>query len=224
MLLEFDSTAWLVSLCILAVILVVLRRRGRYYLFFFSIFWIYLSVLVSVVLFPVPLGMDGGYRLKSIWAQIDFMFKYSGLNLVPFYFGNCWDLPRACAYGIYENILMTIPFGFGINFIARLRQRDIAWLVLALGLLIETSQFVLDLALGGVFRSVDANDVLFNGLGVCLGYGLFLGFAWLFLSITRRFELRQAGLLAYLQAVSSPVEAVGTNRLLRASVEKELKR
>jgi len=217
MLIEFNAIAWLVGLAILVVLLIALRRRGMFYLFFFSIFWVYLLVLVSVTVFPIPLGMDGGFRSGTIWSQIVSMFKFSGLNLIPLYFGNCWDLPRACATGIYENILMTVPFGFGINFIAHLRKRDFIWLALALGLLIETTQFALDLILGGVYRTVDVNDVLFNALGVWIGVGLFFGFARLFMAITRRFEIRHAGLSAYLQTVASQAGFVGTARSMPAS-------
>ena len=210
MLIEFNANAWLAGLAILVVLLIALRRRGMFYLFFFSIFWVYLLVLVSVTVFPIPLGMDGGFRSGTIWSQIVSMFKFSGLNLIPLYFGNCWDLPRACATGIYENILMTVPFGFGINFIARLRKRDFIWLALAVGLVIETAQFTLDVILGGVYRSVDVNDVLFNGLGVWIGVGLFFGFARLFMAITERFEIRHTGLLAYIQTVASQACFVGT--------------
>ncbi len=219
MLIEFDAAAWLIGLATLVIPLIALRRRGGFYLFFFSIFWVYLLVLVSVTVFPIPVGMEGGYRYPSIWAQIDSMFHYSGLNLVPLYFNNCWDLPRACAIGIYENILMTVPFGFGINFIARLRSRDFVWLALALGLLIETAQFALDLIFGGVYRSVDANDVLFNGLGVWLGYGLFLVFAWLFLLITRRFKPAQTGLPGFILNVCRAGLA-GTGRPAELSIQK----
>ena len=222
MLIEFNAIAWLVGLAILVVLLIALRRRGMFYLFFFSIFWVYLLVLVSVTVFPIPLGMDGGFRSGTIWSQIVSMFKFSGLNLIPLYFGNCWDLPRACATGIYENILMTVPFGFGINFIARLRKRDFIWLALAVGLVIEATQFALDVILGGVYRSVDVNDVLFNGLGMWIGVGLFLGFAWLFMAITQRFELRHTGLLAYIQIVASQAGFVGTARPMRASSTIEL--
>jgi glycopeptide antibiotics resistance protein len=200
--LEFDGLTWLIGMAILAVLLIVMRRRGIFYFFFFSVFWVYLLVLVSVTVFPIPLGMDGGFRSGTIWSQIVSMFKYSGLNLIPLYFDNCWDLPRACATGIYENILMAVPFGFGINFIARLRKRDFIWLALVVGLVIEATQFALDVILGGVYRSVDVNDVLFNGLGVWLGYGLFRGFAWLFLATTKRFGIVHTGLLEYIQSVA----------------------
>ena len=184
-----------------SIVLVFLRRRGVFYLFFFSVFWVYLLALVSVTVFPFPVRMDGGFRFKTIWEQIGHMVRFNSLNLVPLYFNNCWDIPRACAIGIQENILMTVPFGFGINFIARLRPRQLIWLAPGLGLLIESTQFALDLILGGAYRSVDANDVLFNGLGVWIGYGLFLVFAWLFLLIARHIRLSQIGFLAYIQNV-----------------------
>ena len=203
MLIEFDVIAWLIGRAILVVPLIALRRRGGYYLFFFSVFWVYLLVLVSVTVFPIPVGMDGGFRFESIWQQIGHMVRVNTLNLVPLYFNNCWDLPRACAAGIYENILMTVPFGFGINFIARFRTRDFFWLAFGLGLVTEGTQFALDLILGGAYRSVDANDVLFNGLGVWIGYGLFLVFSWLFMIITQRFEIKYTGLLAYIHSATS---------------------
>jgi glycopeptide antibiotics resistance protein len=220
--LEFNGFTWLIGMAILTVLLFVLRRRGIFYLLFFSIFWVYLLVLVSVTVFPIPLGMGGGFKFETIWAQIVSMFKFSGLNLIPLYFGNCWDLPRACAIGIYENILMTVPFGFGINFIARLRKRDFIWLAFAVGLVIEATQFALDLLLGGVYRTVDVNDVLFNALGVWIGSGLFFGFARLFMAITVRFEIRHTGLLAYLQTVASQAGFAGIARPRRVSTTIEL--
>jgi len=199
MLIEFNGWAWLIGMVILIVPLTQLRRRGGYYLFFFSVFWAYLLMLVSVTVFPMPVGMDAGFKFESIWQQIGHMVRFNSLNLVPLYFNNCWDLPRACAIGIQENILMTVPFGFGINFIARFRSRDFFWLAFGLGLLIESTQFVFDLILGGAYRSVDANDVLFNGLGVWIGYGLFLVFAWIFMFIARHIRLSHIGLLAFIQ-------------------------
>ena len=220
MLIEFDAIAWLVGMAILVVPLIALRSRGGFYLFFFSVFWVYLLVLVSVTVFPIPVGMDGGFRFETVWQQIGHMYKYSGLNLIPLYFGNCWDLPRACAIGIQENILMTVPFGFGINFIARLKARDFFWVAFGLGLLIETVQFALDLILGGAYRSVDINDVLFNGLGVWIGYGLFLVFAWLYLFIAQYIRFSRIGLLAFIRDACRAGLA-GTAGSSEASLKKE---
>jgi glycopeptide antibiotics resistance protein len=204
--LEFGRSAWLAGMGILAVLLILLRRRGGYFLFFLSLFWVYILELVSVTIFPIPLGPDVGNKFDNVWKLIAFMLRGNALNLVPLYFGNCWDLPRACATGIYENILMTVPFGFGINFLVRLKNRDFLWLALLVGLIIESVQFMLDIGLGGAFRSVDINDVLFNGLGVWLGYGLFRSFAGLYLAISKGSKNRAGGLSDYIQAVAKQTE------------------
>ena len=202
--LEFDIFEWLVGVLILCGILPIvwwrLRQRSLSYLFFFSLFWMYLLSLVSVTVFPIPL--DGGYRFDNIGQLIIQMQRVHALNLFPLYFGTCWDLPRPCAIGIYQNILMTMPFGFGINLIARLKWKDFLWLAVTVGPVIEITQFLLDLAIGGTYRTVDANDVLFNAVGVLVGYGLFRVFTWLYLAITHRFGINHRGVLAYIYNVA----------------------
>ena len=64
--------------------------------------------------------------------------------------------------------------------------------------------------------------MLFNGLEVWIGVGLFFGFAWLFMAITECFEIRHMGLLAYIQAVTNQASFVGTARSIRASSTIEL--
>lgn len=207
--LDFEILAWLIGFLILVLLLPILWRQKRSpsYLFFFSVFWMYLLALISVAFFPIPLDTgDAGYRFNNVWDQIAHMQKYNGINLIPLYFGACWELPRPCAIGIYENILMTVPFGFGINFITSLKPRHFPWLAVSLGIVIETAQFALDLTTGGGYRTVDANDVLFNAIGVLLGYGIFRIFAWLYLTMTRHFGINHTGLLAYIHDVANQAQ------------------
>ena len=207
--LEFGIVEWLIGIAVLIILLPILWRQKRsfLYLFFFSAFWVYLLILVSVTIFPIPLDVgDTGYRFDNIWQQITFMQKMHVMNLMPLYFGTCWELPRPCAIGIYQNILMTVPFGFGISFIARLKPRNFPWLAVVLGLVIETTQFALDLAIGGGYRTVDANDVLFNAIGVLLGYGVFRVFVWVYLAIIHRFGFNHRGLLVYIHDVANQAQ------------------
>lgn len=201
--LYFTPFPLLAGLATLAVLLSILwyQKHSLAYLFFLSVFWLYLLILISVTLFPIPL--DGGYRFDNIREQITFMQRTQGINLIPLYFGTCWELPRPCAIGIYQNILMTVPFGFGVSFIARLKTRGFLWLAITVGFVIETAQFALDLAMGGAYRTVDANDVLFNALGVLLGYGIFRVFAGFYLSTTQRFGIKHSGLFEYIYNVTS---------------------
>jgi len=196
---EFDGTAWLIGLVLLLFLLALLRKHGVWFLLFFSIFWVYLLVLVGVTLFPMPLMAD--VQRVGVWVQIATGWRFSGLNLVPLYFGNCWELPRLCAIGIWENILMTVPWGFGINFLVRLRPRDFLWLALVPGVVIELSQLLMGVWLGMSYRTVDVNDVLFNTLGVWLGVAAFSIFARLTLALARCITIKQSGVLAYMLSV-----------------------
>ncbi len=101
------------------------------------------------------------------------------------------------------NILLTIPFGFGIRFVLPVRTRQIRWIAPAVGLAAEGTQLVISLLIGYVYRQIDTKDVLMNALGVVIGYALFLAFAWLYLSVTRHFRIRRAGLTAYVHDVAT---------------------
>lgn len=206
--LYFTPFPLLAGFATLAVLLSILwyRKRSLSHLFFFSAFWVYLLILISVTIFPIPL--DGGYGFDNIGEQITFMQRVKAINLIPLYFGTCWELPRPCVIGIYQNILMTVPFGFGVSFIARLKTRGFLWLAITVGLVIEAAQFALDLAISGAYRTVDANDVLFNALGVLLGYGVFRVFSWLYLVITQYFKITDRGLLSYIHDVACQAQAV----------------
>lgn len=191
----FDSISidiWPVGIVALVAILAFLFRRKQRlaYLLFFSVFWIYILFVLKETLFPIQVA--GGY--VEAMRQVPFL---SHVNLVPLYFGR-FGLSSGILVGIAKNILLTVPCGFGINFISRLRARDFLWLAVAVGLGIETVQLVISLLLRYPYRVIDINDALFNTIGVWVGYGLFRVFAWLYLALARRFEIEYFGLAAYL--------------------------
>ncbi len=197
MLIEFSPFGWLVGLCLLGVVLVLCRQRGIYYLLFLSGFWLYMLVLVGAVFFPIWLPAAGD-PYPGLAALVRQMFFSHTINLVPLYFGNCWDLPRACAAGIMDNILMTMPLGLGIHFVAPFKFKQNVLISLPVGVVIELVQFALDIGLRTSMRVVDVNDMLFNGLGVLLGAGLYLAFARGFLLIVARYRLEGRGLMFYI--------------------------
>lgn len=101
------------------------------------------------------------------------------------------------------NIALTIPFGFGVNFVANIRPRSFRWLAPSVGFGIELTQLAISLALGYTYRYIDINDVIMNTLGVLIGYGGFRVFAWLYLLITRRLGIRHWGPTAYVYEIAS---------------------
>ena len=191
MLIYFDSSHLLICLLALAIALIVLwnQKKSPSYLFFLSAFWLYLIGVVSVVVFPIYIP-DG-----NLYPHVSLQ-----MNLVPFDFGAC-DPTILCVKNIYENILLTIPFGFGISFISKIKPRNTYWLALAVGLMLEITQLVISLIVHSAFRVVDINDVLLNAIGVLIGYGLFRIFGKIYSAATHKLQIRYQHIFAYIYDV-----------------------
>ena len=191
MLIDFGSTHLLVSLLALVIVLIILwkQKKNFSYLFFFSVFWIYLIGVVSVVVFPIHVPDS------DITSSVSLH-----MNLALFGFSTC-DFLMLCLRNIYENILLTIPFGFGISLIVQIKPKNILWLAMAVGLVCELLQLVISLIAHSGFRIVDINDVIVNAVGVLLGYGIFRIFGWLYSYITDTFDIRHKYICAYIYGV-----------------------
>jgi glycopeptide antibiotics resistance protein len=181
MMVYFDLYDFLIGVGLLCVLLPVIwwRKRKLSYLLFFSLFWVYILVLVQALIFPFVINTAGS--AASFFPSI---------NLIPFYFGGCFNMPAQCIAGIVDNILLTIPFGFGINFLTRVRPRNIFWLALGVGLGCEISQLCISMLFRSGFRAIDINDVILNATGVWMGYALFRAFAWLYIRTTAYFGFK----------------------------------
>ena len=197
MLIRFDENDFLIGLGLLCAILPFLwwRRRSPSYLLFFSIFWIYLLVVVQTVIFPIMINMD--YSNPGVMPKI---------NLIPFYFNYCSTL-KFCVIGILGNIILTIPYGFGINFLVKVKPGNFLWLGFAVGFGFEFSQLLISLIFRSGFRSIDINDVILNATGVLTGYALFKVFSRAYLKIAGRFEIKGKWLFADIYDVALQAQA-----------------
>jgi glycopeptide antibiotics resistance protein len=177
---EFLPYPLLVGLGILLMLLFHLSRRKKSisYLFFFSFFWVYMLIVAGMTIFPIPLNIDVRTPLSGILSRI---------NLKPLYFGGLFSLhTHVILQQLIGNVLLTIPFGFGINFLTRIKARRFPWVALGTGLAIELSQLVVSLGIGAAYRGVDINDVLLNAVGVLIGYALFRAFGFLYLTFVQQ--------------------------------------
>jgi len=190
MMVYFTAAHLFIGLSALFIALIVLWRQQKSFscLFFFSVFWMYMMGVISVVAFPFPVGITNPNFKPSI-------------NLIPLNFGDCSFL-ILCIRNIYENILLTIPFGFGISFIIQIKPNKIPWLAVAVGLVFERSQLIISLIVHSPFRVVDINDVILNAIGVLLGYGVFKIFGWFYLNITHRFNIQHKYIFAYIHNIA----------------------
>jgi len=167
-LLNFSRTDLLIGLAILIILLPFLwwRKHSLAYLLAFFLFWCYLLFVISEIIFP--LTPDTGLP---------------GINLVPFNLG-CSLSDFLCLRNFVANILITMPFGFGINFLVKLKPQSYLWLAPAVGLGLELSQLAASLAFKSSFHVADINDSLLNAIGVLLGYAVFRILGWLYHSPT----------------------------------------
>lgn len=200
---DFGSNHLLLGIGLLGVLLPVLwrRRRSLSFLLFFSLFWFYLLAVASVILFPIVINTDYSGEI----------FQPS-INLAPFYFGGCFRDTSLCLRGILENIALTIPFGFGISFLCRVKPKNIPCIALGVGIALELSQLIISMVFQSCFRAVDINDTILNGVGVLIGYALFRLFAWFYLTITDHFKIRHSMIFADIYEVVLQTRSVDSSK------------
>ena len=96
------------------------------------------------------------------------------------------------------NILLMVPFGFGLPFIASLRFKAVVAVGVLFSIAIELLQMITRLVGGVTFRIADVNDVLFNTIGVSIGYMLFVAFIHIYRHAFRNREISANPILRYL--------------------------
>jgi glycopeptide antibiotics resistance protein len=96
------------------------------------------------------------------------------------------------------NILLLIPFGFGLPFITNYRMKKIVVLGALFSIGIELLQLITGYMAKMTFRIADINDVIFNTLGVIIGYLLFMVFVRIYRRICRNGEMAANPILRYI--------------------------
>jgi glycopeptide antibiotics resistance protein len=193
------------GIVIFIVLLVISWRKKRSpsYLFCFAVFGAYILFALDKAFFPIV--------IDEMMAQANtFEGFLRAVNLIPFNFDFAF-IPHMVWLQIVMNSLLTVPFGFGLNFVAPVRAKDFLWLSLAVGLGIETIQLIVGLLLGYPYRIIDVNDAILNALGVLIGYGIFRIFARLYLWAMQRLGIRHRGLAAYVYEVAKRTNATSTS-------------
>lgn len=96
------------------------------------------------------------------------------------------------------NILLLIPFGFGLPFITNFRMKRIVIIGALFSIVIEFLQLVTGFMAKITFRIADINDVIFNTVGVAIGYILFIGFVRIYRYISHNWEIVANPILQYI--------------------------
>ncbi len=150
-------------------ILVFLRlkkKKSFTYLALFTLFSVYLYKVLDYTLFQFQSLLllkhfMPGLMLKGQTAE-------QSLNLIPLVTLTMADMKTSLL-----NMLLMIPFGFGLPFIANLSLKKIMLAGMLLSLALELMQFVTGFLAHMTLRVADINDVIFNTIGTAIGCGLF---------------------------------------------------
>lgn len=165
MVVDFDILTIIVGIIIFLLICMFINlkyNKEKIYYVFLTIMFCYLMCVVKLTLFPILLfeGMP-----SNIQASINYIPFQNGIGRTEIY-----------------NLIMTIPLGIGTPFITKMRGiKRMGALGLATGCIIETLQYLEALWAGGfTLRVIDINDIIFNLMGVIVGYVLLILFSRIF--------------------------------------------
>lgn len=193
---DLDLWPYAAAALIAAAVVLAWRTRRPSYVVCWLVFGVYLLTVVNLTLFPIP--FDPSAREWWTW---DWMWRYN-INLVPFELGDYFSL-RVVLMQLALNVVMTVPFGFGLSFVVEgLRGRHFLVLGPLVGLIIEGAQLMMCVLLRINYRTIDINDVMMNTFGVWLGYVGFLLFAWVWRWLDSRLSLPRRGMLGYITGVA----------------------
>lgn len=180
----------LVWLCI-AAFLRLKKRKSFVYLFFFTVFYFYLYKVLDYTLI----------QFQSLFLLQHFVpgLMLSGfkdgrsVNLIPLATLTLEDLQTSLL-----NILMMLPFGFGLPFVSNFRFKKVLIVGLLFSIVIEFLQLVTGFMANTTFRVADVNDLIFNTLGVAIGYILFAQFVRAYRRIFRNSKILANPILRYI--------------------------
>lgn len=173
---QFFPYPFLICLTILSLICFLNRKRGVRHLISLIVFGLYLFEVINMLFFPFYIQDNWPANITSK----EVLRTLNDVNLSPLYFLSFSDRPFSMQWVIVDfglNLLLTIPFGFGIGFFNKPEFLKLCLWAFGAGLSLETLQLLLKIGFNN-YHVVDINDVILNTLGVFVGYLLFVFTRW----------------------------------------------
>ena len=175
-------------------IVMFLRLKAKkcfVYLTFFTIFYAYIVELLDYTLFQYQSLLLLRYFRPGLILKGQAAGK--SLNLIPLITLTSADIKTSLL-----NILLLIPFGFGLPFITNLRMKRVVVIGGLVSIVLELLQLMSGLVAGITFRVADINDVIFNTIGVLIGYMLFVGFVRVYSRLSQNRKISANPILRYI--------------------------
>jgi glycopeptide antibiotics resistance protein len=196
------AAAWSTRISVLTVVLVGLvvvgiaawfrfkRQASLVFLLLLTVYFVYLAKVLDYTL----LQFQSLIVLKHFVPGLILNGQEDGkiVNVVPLVTLSGADLKTSLL-----NILLMVPFGFGLPFITSLRFKAVVVVGGLFSIAIELVQMMTGIVGGVAFRIADVNDVLFNMIGVSIGYMLFVAFMHVYRHAFRNREISANPILRY---------------------------
>jgi glycopeptide antibiotics resistance protein len=152
------------------VFLRVKKKRSFVHLFLVTVFFVYCYKVLDYTLFQFQSLLLLNHFVPGL--MLNGVPDGESINLVPLVTLTAGDVRTSLL-----NILMMMPFGFGLPFIARVSMTRAVALGALFSIAIELAQLITGMLAETTFRVADINDVIFNTLGAAIGYALFSALA-----------------------------------------------
>jgi glycopeptide antibiotics resistance protein len=171
--------------------LLLKKKKSLVYLIFFTIFYVYLFKVLDYTL----IQFQSLLLLKYFAPDLILNGQAAGkiMNLIPFITLTHQDLKTSLL-----NILLLIPFGFGLPFITNFRMKKTVVIGALFCIAIEFLQLITGFIAKITFRIADINDVVFNTVGVVVGYLLFVGFVRICSYASHNWHVSANSILSYI--------------------------
>jgi glycopeptide antibiotics resistance protein len=158
------------------------KKKSLTCLIFFTIFYVYLVKVLDYTLFQFQSLVLLRYFMPNLILNGQTAGK--SLNLIPLITLTPQDLETSLL-----NILLLVPFGFGLPFITNFRMKKVVVLGALFSIVIEFLQLITGFLANITFRIADINDVIFNTVGAAIGYMLFVGFIRIYRQISQNWKI-----------------------------------
>lgn len=187
---------WPLGLVILAVLLGVTWRKkpNPWYVFCCAVFGLYVLFALNQIYFPIQVrpGQAVGLTFRSF-------------DLTPFPFNlDSAPEPILLTLSYFLKLLLLVPFGFGINFVRRIKTQRMIWLAFVVGLGIELVRILIISVAGYQSRKIDINDALMYIIGILIGYEIFRRLAPWYARRIKESGSQPQGLAGYIYEVCQP--------------------
>jgi len=184
-------TVLLFGLIWIGIVTFLRWKKSLAYLVFFTIFYVYMVKVLDYTIFQ----FQSLVLLKLFMPDLILNGQTAGeaVNLIPFLTLTPQDLKTSLL-----NILLLIPFGFGLPFITSYRMRKIVLIGALFSICIEFMQLITGYMARIAFRIADINDVIFNTVGVAIGYLLFVGFVRIYRHMSQQWKVSANPILRYI--------------------------